>query len=129
MIQETAAIPVGKDDLVHDIQPQHPLHFHLDAGLLPSFPRHRVGRVLSRFDDPGDRSPVAIIGAAAEQHLRPSLSFPQYHQIGSTQPQGFIPDVAAQLEDELRCRHGSILGSGAEVAPGYGGQAQVHGCQ
>ena len=65
VIQETTAVAVGEGDLVHDIQPQHPLHLHLDAGLLPGLPHHGVGGVLPRLNDPGDRGPVAVVGAAA----------------------------------------------------------------
>lgn len=109
MQQELTAVTVRVNDRFLHRNLDQPIRASHDTGLLNDLPHHRHRRLLARFDNPARQAPPSIIGAPAEQHLRPALGLSNHHRSHPRQQQELVADVLAELEDVGRGRHPRML--------------------
>ena len=98
-------VAVGVNCWAGHVHPGQSPGNRVDAGLLKHFSDGTVRWVFAGFHNAGDRSPGAIIGAFDEEHLLTANDHSGY----TWQPQRRVPDVPAELNDEIGNRHTHCL--------------------
>lgn len=79
------------------------------AGLLLDLAQQACRRLLPRLEDPADQAPLAVVGATPEQHVPACVA---HDGRDAGHPQEVVTQPFAQVEDEVRRRHGPTLTTG-----------------
>jgi len=114
-------ITVGMDYRAGHVHPGQSSGNRVDTGLFKHFSYGTVSRVLTRFDNAGDRRPCQVIGAFYQKHLLIADD-----DSGRTrQPQWRSSDVPTKLDDEFGDRHTQLFNRDRELALFRGGKTFV----
>ncbi len=90
-----------------DDAPEHSSDADVGPHFLASLAFQALDGVLAWFDDATDQRPQPVVSAPLQQHLWPITTVAEAHERRSGQPQRGGADVSSQIQDELRCWHGS----------------------